>query len=327
MAPFVSSRWVPLRFFPNRFTIIPRGRGGGAPPPPTPFIFAMETTTAGQAITLPCRNKGIFNAVVDWGDGTPTSTVTAYNAAALTHTYAAAGVHTLSVTGQFPNIYFSGSADAPLLRSVTQLGDVGWIDLYRAFAGCTGLTSFGGVASTSLVTSMALMFYGCSGMTTCDITALDTSAATTLAQMFRGCAALTTVDLSAAVTSAVTDMSLMFFQCSALSSVNLTGLDTSAVSTFGSMFRSCPSLLALDLSGFSLAGITATSALTNLALGTNMGTAGYDATLVAWDAQAPLAGLTPHFGTSQYTLAGAAGAAHADLIGTYGWTIHDGGGV
>jgi surface protein len=59
-----------------------------------------------------------------------------------------------------------------------------------------------------------------------------------------------------------------------------------------------------------------------------LSTANYDSTLIGWSGQANIpAGKTANFGTSQYTLGGAAEAARTSLINTNGWTIIDGGGV
>ena len=79
-----------------------------------------------------------------------------------------------------------------------------------------------------------------------------------------------------------------------------------------------------DLSGWDITGITL---LNNFLTGGQMSTANYDATLIGWEAQSPPLAGVPNFGSSQYTLGGAAEAARTSLITTYGWTITDGGGV
>jgi len=58
-----------------------------------------------------------------------------------------------------------------------------------------------------------------------------------------------------------------------------------------------------------------------------MSVANYDATLISWAGQTLQNNVTFDFGSSQYTLGGAAEAARNTLINTYGWTITDGGGI
>lgn len=58
-----------------------------------------------------------------------------------------------------------------------------------------------------------------------------------------------------------------------------------------------------------------------------MNTANYDSTLVGWEAQTPVSGVTLGASGRTYTAAGAGGTARASLISTYGWTITDAGGV
>lgn len=80
----------------------------------------------------------------------------------------------------------------------------------------------------------------------------------------------------------------------------------------------------------SLANWTPTSMTNGLQFWINnssLSTANYDATLISWAAQSLQSNVNINFGTSQYTLGGAAEAAKNTLINTYNWTITDGGGV
>ena len=66
--------------------------GGGVNPN---FLMTIDTTQAGSAsdtFILPCGNIGIYNAVIDWGDGS-TSNITSYNDADLTHVYSVSGIY------------------------------------------------------------------------------------------------------------------------------------------------------------------------------------------------------------------------------------------
>ena len=222
----------------------------------TEFAMIVATTTASETFTIPCQNAGTFNAGIDWGDG-QVSTITAYNDAALTHTYATAGDHVIRITGTFPNIYFNNGGDKLKVKSVENLGEVGWTKLNRAFYGCTNLTSFtAGTTDTSAVTDMTIMFYGCTSLTTLDVSSFNTALVTNLSLMFYGCSSVTTLDVSSFNTALVTDLSLMFYNCASVTTLDVSGFNTASVTTMNGMFRACTSVTALDVSGFNTALVT-----------------------------------------------------------------------
>ena len=170
------------------------------------FVFKITTTTSPQTFTIPCQNVGTFNATIDWGDGSPTSSITAYNDADLSHSYATAGQYTITITGTFPNIYFNNGGDRLLVDEVVDLGDVGWTRLDGAFFGCSNMTAFdGGTANTSSVTNMFAMFRDCSSLTSLDVSGFDTSSVTNMRFMFQSCSSLTGLQISSWDVSSVTD--------------------------------------------------------------------------------------------------------------------------
>ena len=121
-------------------------------------------------------------------------------------------------------------------------------DMSSMFAYCSGLTSLDLTGlDTSAVTSMASMFDSCSGLTSLNLSGLNTSAVTNMASMFDSCSGLTSLNLSGFDTSAVTNMDYMFNFCSKLTSLNLSSFDTSAVTSMGYMFSDCSSLTSLIL--------------------------------------------------------------------------------
>ena len=67
---------------------------------------------------------------------------------------------------------------------------------------------------------MIQMFYGCSGLTSRDLSHFNTQNVTNMMQMFYGCSGLTSLDLSHFNTQKVTYMSGMFYGCSALTTIN-----------------------------------------------------------------------------------------------------------
>ena len=95
---------------------------------------------------------------------------------------------------------------------------------------------------TSAVTDMRSMFYGCSKLTTLDLSSFNTSAVTNMNEMFKYCSKLTTLDLSSFNTSSVTFMGGMFSQCYVLTTLDLSSFNTSAVTNMDLMFYDCGNL-------------------------------------------------------------------------------------
>ena len=140
-----------------------------------------------------------------------------------------------------------------------------------SFAGCTTLTStaywFHGLRNlssitgignlkTDNVTNMSEMFYGCSGLTSLDVTGFKTDNVTSMSEMFYYCSGLTSLDLSGFNTANVVDMEGMFMGCSSLTSLDVTGFKTDNVTVMKCMFRGCSGLTSLDLSGFKTDNVT-----------------------------------------------------------------------
>ena len=292
------------------------------------FIFKITTTTSPQTFVIPCVAGVTFNATVDYGDGTGSQTVTAYNDSNLTHSFATAGQHTITIDGTFPSVRFhNNTVSRVLVDEVVDLGDVGWVNLYRAFRDCSNLTTFNlGTGNTSSVTNMSSMFYNCSSLTVLNVSSFDTSSATNISQMFRGCSSLTTLDLSNFDTSSVTNMGLMFYFCSSLTTLNVSNFDTSSVTNMGLMFYFCSSLTTLNVSNFDTSSVTNMSSMfTNCTNLTNLDikhfnissvtngssflqnannaltTTAYDELLEAWAAQDVQPNVPWHFGDAQYT--------------------------
>ena len=247
------------------------------------FIFKITTTGSPQTFTIPCQNVGTFNATIDWGDGGATSSITAYNDADLAHSYATAGQYTITITGTFPNIYFSNGGDRLLLDEVVDLGDVGWAALNNAFFGCSNMTAFdGGTADTSGVTNMGAMFFGCSSLTSLDVSGFDTSSVTSMGPMFQSCTSLTSLDLSGFDTSSVSNMGAMFYNCPSLTSLDVSGFNTSSVSNMSLMFSDCTSLTSLDVSGFNTSSVTNMSSMFNSCTSlTSLDVSGFDTSSVS----------------------------------------------
>jgi surface protein len=288
------------------------------------FDFTVTTTTSSETFTIPCQNSGTFDATVDWGDGS-TSAITAYNDADLAHIYATAGDHDISISGTFPNIYFNNGGDKDKVKSVTNLGSVGWTSFQRSFRGCSNMTSFdAGDCDTSSATSAREMFYNCTSLTSVDVSSFDTSSVTTMQYIFGFCSSITSLDLSNFDTSSVTLFANAFRSCTSLTSVDVSSFDTSSATNMISMFSSCSSLTTVTgIEDFDITGLAANQ-MTNFLNSSTLSTAVYDELLVNWEGQTGYNNQNPHFGSSTYTAGSAAATARAALV-TAGWSITDGG--
>ena len=130
--------------------------------------------------------------------------------------------------------------------------------------------------NTDQVTDMSEMFYGCSVVTTIDVTSFvtsnvtdmhamfggcrkakhiyiskdrfDTRNVTNMASMFSWCSSLEDLTLWSFMTSNVTNMQNMFYFCETLETINATHFDMSKVTTTYGMFRGCKNLKTIYVS-------------------------------------------------------------------------------
>ena len=132
----------------------------------------------------------------------------------------------------------------------------------RMFQNCNNLTTveFPATFKTNNVRLMNYMFYGCSRLTTLDISSFTTSRTDQgidMESMFEGCQQLSSITFNSNFTGGhVTNMKKMFFNCNALTSLNLSSFNTTYVTNMSDMFNECTSLSALDLHpSFTMTGV------------------------------------------------------------------------
>jgi len=287
--------------------------------PTNDFVMLFNIASNGETLTIPAGNTGTYNAEIDWGDGS-TSTITAYNDADLTHTYANSGQYEVRISGSFPWLYFNNGGDKDKLLEVRNLGKVGWLSFNGAFYGCSNLTTFtSGNTDTSSVTNIRIMFNGATSANP-DTSAWDTSSVTNMAGMFQN-ATSANPDVSSWDTSSVTNMRYMF---SGATSANpdVSSWDTSSVTNMGYMFSGATSANP-DTSGWDFSSVTNMANFFNSTNG--LSTAVYDATLINMDSQTLQSGVNAQFGNSTYSSGGAAEAARTSIVNNDSWTITDGG--
>lgn len=228
-----------------------------------PFITTWKTDNPGTSdslqITIPTHEPSWrdYRFDIDWGDGT-----FSYNRSfSPTHTYDSAGVYTVRITGDFPQIFFNFGGDREKLLTIEQWGDIQWSSMQDAFEGCSNLNITNpdiDRPDLSRVTSLASMFRGCSAFngaighwdvgnvqifdelfTFCevfnqDIGGWDMSSATSLFQMLRGNYKFNQ-DLNAWDVSNVTNMEGLFFFTETFNQ-DLNNWDVSKVTSMAEMF-------------------------------------------------------------------------------------------
>ena len=114
------------------------------------------------------------------------------------------------------------------------------------FARMTNLTSITGLSnlSTFYTQDMSYMFYGCTGLTSLDLTGFQTPNLKNMEYMFFNCSNLTRVDLSSFNTAGVTNMNYLFRGCSRLATIYAgSGWTIPAVTAGNFMFSGCTNLV------------------------------------------------------------------------------------
>ncbi len=274
-----------------------------------PFQVQWNTanTSAGSSsstqITLPLESGGSYNFWIDWGDGN-SDHITAYNQAAVTHTYSASGIYVTQIVGKFKGLRFNATGDKLKILDIQKWGCFKFNTVSTAFGGCTNMI----ISATDMpfiggVNSMAQIFNNCSAITTFPNFGLwNTAAATSFFGLFNGCTNFNEPSISSLNVLNVTDISVMLASNTAFNQ---------------------------DISAWNICKVTsATSFFTSGSLSK----ANYNKLLATWSAitspQVPRSNVTIQFGNSHYdsSTGGYDGTAgRAILTGTYGWIITDGG--
>ena len=187
---------------------------------PRPFITTWKSDNPGTSnsnqikITTNPAFAASYNYNVDWGDGN-----TSEHTGDFTHTYAFAGTYIVTISGDFPQLYFSNvSQDNQKLLSIEQWGDGVLKSLNNAFLYCTNVVSNASDSpNLRLVTDMSYMFRGANAFNQ-DLSAWDVSSVTNMNSMFFSARSFDQ-DLSAWEVSSANDMEAVF-SVSAMSTLN-----------------------------------------------------------------------------------------------------------
>ena len=147
--------------------------------------------------------------------------------------------------------WFCNYRELKQVEGVEYLNPQNVTDMRGMFWGCSGLTSLDlSNFNTQNVTDMSFMFSGCSGLTSLDLSHFNTQNVTSMESMFYGCLGLTSLVVSHFNTQNVTSMQSMFAGCWVLTSLDVSHFNTQNVTDMQSMFQNCSGLTSLDVSHF-----------------------------------------------------------------------------
>jgi len=202
------------------------------------FITTWMTSADNQSIIIPINPSyaAEYNFSVNWGDG---NTSTGQTADA-THTYAAHGTYTVTITGSFPAIQFGRTVGVTgnnqRLSTVVQWGNGTWKSMAAAFRYCQGLTTVPNINGPIFATGASLtsMFYDCSALN-CDLNDWDLRSVNDISHMFDGANAFKG-NISDWNVSNVTNMAYLFERALTFNG-DISGWDVSNVTLMDHMFE------------------------------------------------------------------------------------------
>ena len=109
--------------------------------------WTVSGDTAGRTITLPLVAGYNYDCVIDWGDGSAKSVVTAFDDVNRIHTYSVAGKYKVEITGTCEGWSFNNAGDKLKITNILYWGNpLKFNDskyLKGGFYGCTALKSLG----------------------------------------------------------------------------------------------------------------------------------------------------------------------------------------
>lgn len=241
------------------------------------FVSTWDTTkTSGGSSTstqvkLPLVSTGTYNFIVNWGDGN-SDTITVWNAAAVTHTYASSGIYTITITGTVYGWRFNDTGDKLKISSIASWGNIR-LQNDAAFFGCANL-NLSTVSDVPLITATSFnaMFYGCAKITSINrINEWNTSSVTDMGNMFLGCT-LFNQNLSFN-TSSVTLMNSMFQSCTSFNGD--LSFNTSSVTNMFLMLFGC-TVFNKDISAWNTGNVTNMGRIFNNCTAFNQNIGGWD---------------------------------------------------
>ena len=279
-----------------------------------PFITKWKTTTSGESITIP-TSVGVYNYDVNWGDG---SSVSSGQTGDATHSYATAGVYTVSISGIFPQISLGVAPNNQKIVEISQWGTIEWSSMSNAFFNCSNMNLTATDApELSDVTDMSNMFSFCYslnplGAAATALNTWNTSRVTDMSGMFKRATSFNQ-NIGNWNTEVVDYMYEMFSGATAFNQ-NIGNWNTSDVDYMSSMFKGATSFNQ-NLGNWNISAVISMFGMLD---NSGMSRFFYDKTLKGWDAQTvqngvPLGALNVRYCNSV--------VERNDLINNHGWII------
>ena len=187
--------------------------------------------------------SGTYSFTVNWGDGN-TNFINTWNSPQATHTYAANGNYTVTISGIIEGWSFNFQPSCKLIRSVVSWGPLKLGNDGNNFAGCRGLdlSLVIDVLDLSGTLNLKNVFISCQSLTTINNVELwDTSSVITFETAFAKDVNFND-DLSSWDVSNVQNMSGMFIACSNFNNGGISLInnwDVATVFDMSRMFNSC----------------------------------------------------------------------------------------
>ncbi len=181
------------------------------------FVSTWRTslTSAGSStatqVKLPLVSTGVYNFIVDWGDGN-SNQITIWNQAQTTHTYSIAGDYVIKINGVCTGWQFNNTGDKLKILSVASWGKLKLGVNAAHFNGCANL-------NLSAVSDI-----------------LDLTGITSLSQSFASTGISVVNKISEWDVSNITNMSGTFLNCGSFNS-NIGLWNVSNVTDFSSLFQ------------------------------------------------------------------------------------------
>ena len=208
-----------------------------------PFVSTWNTanTSSGSStstqVKLPLISAGTYNFIVQWGDGN-SDTITVWNQAQTTHTYATSGTYTITITGICTGFQFNNTGDRLKFLSIQSFGILKINNSY-GFSGCSNLT----LSSVSDVLDcknsiLQGLFLNCTSLGVIALSnTWDVSFNTSFNQMFKGCPSFNS-NISSWNTSSATNITGMFTACTSFNQ-NIGSWNVSNCTSLHEVFSGC----------------------------------------------------------------------------------------
>jgi len=212
-----------------------------------PFISEWRTTNTSSGssdsdqVKLPLISTGTYNFVVNWGDGN-SDTITTWDQAQTTHTYASSGDYTITITGTCTGWSFRSTGDRLKILDISQWGSIiftpNGITTNGVFTNCSNIDVTATDKPTFQNGNQVGFFSGCSSLVgNSSFNNWDVSLINRFERFFLSCTNFNQ-PLSDWDVSSSTNFRLMFQGCTNFNQ-DLSNWDVSASTTMESMFQSC----------------------------------------------------------------------------------------